>query len=161
MKTSPALAIFLSLAGAGLSNPLPAAAPGPEAEGSAAVVPALLPRASNSASCTGTITYPDATLQWIDWYIPADGPWVRNDWAQGFLDKLRNQCGAIISWYYQNEEWGWAARFTTSIIIPAGCIENAIWLASEPTGGIHGVKCATRDEGDGANVKFPKLPKPV
>ena len=105
-------------------------------------------RAGNTASCTGTVTFPDATVQWYSWYIEADGPWVRNDWAQGFLDQLRGRCGAVLYWTYKEVNGVWAALFSTSYFIPSHCIEDSIWYASEKTGAIGGLQCRIRLEDD-------------
>jgi len=149
--------LLLASVGAVLSTALPTAA---LASKEGAVLEA---RDGNTASCNGVITFEDAAVQWYQWYIPADGPWVRNDWAQGFLDKLRNQCGEVIFWTYnQDSEGQWAARFWTSFFIRKHCIEDAIWLASQSTGSIGGATCDIRSESEGRDsVKFPKPPKPL
>ncbi|KAG8827370.1 hypothetical protein FRC17_007854 [Serendipita sp. 399] len=97
----------------------------------------LVKRGDNGASC-------NKRNQGGRDYVRVDtwGTWD-NDWGRGFLDNLRGQCGWVMDWkfeYYDNGNKG-SASFSISGGANAWCVENAIWLASSPTGAIGGVTC--------------------
>jgi hypothetical protein len=96
-------------------------------------------RDGNGASCkiaggkAGTIGY--------DFTITTSGNWD-DDWGKGLLDNLRGQCGWISDWGFDYIGGGQGqAVFSTTIWIRQHCVEDAIWLASSPTGAIGGVNC--------------------
>jgi len=103
-----------------------AAVPEPVAAG----VTNVVERANNGAYCQswsgGTWGFTIET--WGDW---------DNDWGTGLLDNLRGQCGDIWEWEFAyNQNTNGFARFKTSGLIRAHCVEDAIWLASSGTGAI-------------------------
>jgi hypothetical protein len=102
---------------------------------------ALVPRqggiATNQANCHG---YMDSNFS-FQWTIDTQGPAFASDYGQGLLDNLRGQCGDITSWGYTYYYWGGRAIFDTNTIIPGGCVENAVWLATNPTGAVNGLAC--------------------
>ncbi|KAI5856233.1 hypothetical protein BZA05DRAFT_441923 [Tricharina praecox] len=95
----------------------------------------LAARASNSASCVYTDS--SASMFLLDFVVRASGSWV-DDWGQGFLDNLRGQCGTITNWGFDFPDGTGRATFSASSLLKAGCVEDAIWLASNPTGAING-----------------------
>jgi hypothetical protein len=98
--------------------------------------PAVVPRDGNTARCT--IKNEDVWTYKFD--IRSTGVWD-DDWGHGLLDNLRGQCGWIDRWGFDyNAEQGHAS-FVTSLAIRNHCVEDAIWLASAPTGAIGGVNC--------------------
>jgi hypothetical protein len=124
---------FLATAAAFCLLTLSDAAPAPAPTTNGVIVA----RDGNAASCT--IHLPDL-ISW-DFVVNAWGPWV-DDWGQGFLDNLRGQCGEqILGWQFSYSGDEGTAQFTTSTFIRQHCVEDAIWLASNPTGAIDGVNC--------------------
>lgn len=114
----------------------------PAAEASSSGV-TLSKRDPNGANC----------WKWTDHYssyfsLDTWGSWD-DDWGTGFLDNLRGQC------LYNIEDWGFSyaqgpsptngkASFKTAGLGDfqnSGCVEEALWLASNPTGAIWNVKC--------------------
>jgi hypothetical protein len=98
---------------------------------------AIVARDGNGATCS--LNSQDDLLNFS---VSAWGPWA-DDWGQGFLDNLRGQCGEqIFNWQFGYTDNVGNAQFSTTLFIPDGCVENAIWLASDPTGAIWGVSCS-------------------
>ncbi|KAI5857797.1 hypothetical protein BZA05DRAFT_415187 [Tricharina praecox] len=107
--------------------------------------PTQSPRSGNLAICKRT---QQDTITW-KFSVETFGPWGR-DFGSGLLNNLHDRCGQIDGWGFDyagdkgdNGDSGdkGVATFTTSTLIAAYCVEDAIWLASNPTGAMRGVRC--------------------
>ncbi|KAG8829397.1 hypothetical protein FRB91_007317 [Serendipita sp. 411] len=101
----------------------------PAAEANATAEP-IDKRGGNGASCGYS----------GGWYtVESWGSWD-NDWGKGLLDNLRGQCGNIVNWgfNYGGNGNGYAGFAQSG---RSHCVEDAIWLASNPTGAIWGLNC--------------------
>ncbi|KAG8839253.1 hypothetical protein FRB91_007126 [Serendipita sp. 411] len=146
MKLIAPFAALLVLCASTMASPMPnpdpvpepVPEPTPELESSPNLPATIAKRDGNWAAC-----YENNTGNGIDFTINTWGTWD-DDWGRGFLDNLRGQCGQIWNWQfnYPYPDMG-QAKFTLVWWIPAHCVENAIWLASNPTGAISGVSCAS------------------
>lgn len=126
MKFLTPLSAFLSMAALCASSP----APVPVENG------VQVKRDGNGATCSE-----NDTGNGVDFTVQAWGPWS-TDWGKGFLDNLRGECGNTYNWQYSYDGDGvGTATFTLVWDIPANCVGNAIWDASNPTGAIWGVDC--------------------
>jgi hypothetical protein len=152
------------------SNPLPPlhaslafTSPTPDASPNADALPAAaspLEKRTNWAACTLSNCFNSDPNGNGQVHIDTWGAWD-GDRGQGLLDNLRGQCGGIYGWqfWYDNGDTtlGGHASFyasegnicATNNGCPSGagicsghCVENAIWLASNPTGAAWGVECA-------------------
>lgn len=112
------------------------------------IAAALAKRDPNGAWCQKFWEGSVLTYQVASW-----GSWD-DDWGQGFLENLRNQCGGdlgnIENWtfYYETgpPPTPGHSQFHSGLEGPnvnadTHCVEDAIWLASNPTGAIWGVEC--------------------
>ncbi|KAG8819338.1 hypothetical protein FRC18_012127 [Serendipita sp. 400] len=104
----------------------------PTAEAGEPLVP-LDKREPNGASCYE---------YWGHYGVTTWGSWD-NDWGKGFLDNLRGQCGNILNWAFSYSGSNGYASFSITGGAASHCVENAIWLASNPTGAIWGVSCTS------------------
>ncbi|KAI5842743.1 hypothetical protein BZA05DRAFT_448999 [Tricharina praecox] len=93
-----------------------------------AAPPTLSARAGNSATCKYTDSSASFTL--LD---------LRFELRGRFLDNLHGRCRKITNWTFDYPNGVGRARFAASSLLKAGCVEDAIWLASKPTGAIRGV----------------------
>ncbi|KAG8751345.1 hypothetical protein FRC14_007981 [Serendipita sp. 396] len=143
MKLIAPFAALLVLCASTMASPMPNPDPVPEP------VPEPIPELGSSPNLPATIAkrdgnwaecYEHNTGNGIDFTINTWGTWD-NDWGSGFLDNLRGQCGQIWNWQFNYYGDMGQAKFTLVWWIPAHCVENAIWLASNPTGAIWGVSC--------------------
>ncbi|KAG8851879.1 hypothetical protein FRB91_007320 [Serendipita sp. 411] len=109
---------------------LTVAAPAPEASEPSEL---LDKREANGASCHKSSPAYTVTT-WGSW---------DDDWGIGFLDNLRGQCGAVENWGFSYSGSSGQATFRLYKPASSNCVENAIWLASNPTGAIWGVTCTS------------------
>jgi hypothetical protein len=127
MKLLTATSLFSILA---LTSAIPTATPALETQS--------IRQVQNGAGCSGA--HDSFALYFT---IRTWGPWQETDYGQGLLDNLRGQCGWITSWgfNYLADGSGYAT-FNTADTIRGHCVEDAVWLASNPTGAIEGLQCS-------------------
>jgi hypothetical protein len=121
------------------TSALPTLAAVPEASSSKVLV-ARQGGGPNEASCYGRH---DPNHFALGLTIYTTGPAFATDYGRGLLDNLRGQCGQINNWgysYYNNNQNG-VATFEMSQFIRPHCVEDAIWLSTNPTGAVNGVQC--------------------
>lgn len=82
--------------------------------------------------------------------VQSAGAWD-DDHGKGFLDNLHGQCGwdnvEFFAFQYGPggpDEYGYST-FGLDNAAPANCVENAIWLASQPFSAIWNVHCAEKE----------------
>lgn len=135
MKLASLSAILSLLA---ITSALPTAIPEPSPLPAADLAARQGSSQNNMAACNGI----EDTNFTFKWSIETLGPAFATDWGKGLLDNLRGQCGLITNWGYTYEPDGTGlAVFNTNTIIPGGCVENAVWLATNPTGAVWGMHC--------------------
>jgi len=69
------------------------------------------------------------------------GQWVQ-DGGKGFQDNVIGQCGGYLNWNW--ETWNDGSGHVNMLVAhedPNVCVQNAVWLASNPSGAIWGMKC--------------------
>ncbi|KAG8819335.1 hypothetical protein FRC18_012124 [Serendipita sp. 400] len=93
-------------------------------------------RVKNSASCK---VYNNMGED--EYRLEAKGPWV-NDWGRGFLDNIRGQCDCIVfNWKFDYVADKGIASFGITAAARHWCVEDAVWLASNPSGAIWDFSC--------------------
>ncbi|KAG9034857.1 hypothetical protein FS842_003771 [Serendipita sp. 407] len=115
--------------------PVPIPEPVPEPGTSDDLPATIAKRDGNWAQC-----YESLTLIGKDFTINTWGTWD-DDWGRGFLDNLRGQCGNVWNWQFYYDGSMGRATYTLDKYSRQHCVEDAIWLASNPTGAIWGVSC--------------------
>lgn len=106
----------------------------------------LAKRQDNGAWCGKWL---DSSKNAVQYIITTWGVWD-DDWGNGLLDNVRGQCDAK---YGNTENWAFnyqqgppptdgSASFRQAKGAGASrCVEDAIWLASDPTGAIWNLEC--------------------
>ncbi|KAG8822928.1 hypothetical protein FRB91_008156 [Serendipita sp. 411] len=137
MKVITLASTIFFVASLGISSPTPVAI-NDTLSANGTLAGDVTKREANGAECKRRNDSSGSTY----YRLTTTGTWD-DDWGRGFLDNIRGQCKAIVyDWYfgYYDDGKGDCSFSITSFAAP-WCVENAIWLASEPTGAIWGVSC--------------------
>jgi hypothetical protein len=103
-----------------------------------------LQKRDNGANCNFQYALGNSlSIQVTTW-----GYWA-DDWGNTLLQNLYNQCGAVNGWgfWYDNGDNSQTGHASFSIReYNTACVQNAIWLASDPSGAVWGVECQDTTE---------------